>query len=272
MIHEIFPEKFNNQYKNKQPNIDSIIFCFKDQNVLIRKNSTQVNYPTFSDLKNIEAEYTYLFAIDETEFFIAYTEHDINIDGFFFENNIVFRSTLPKSNGFAGFIAYHLSCWYNSNKFCGRCKEKLTHSKKERMLFCSNCNNIIYPKIAPVVIVAITDRDKLLMTKYAGRNSTNYALVAGFIEIGESAEEALQREVMEEVGIKVKNITYFKSQPWGYSSSLIIGYFAELDGQPTITLDRKELSEAKWLSKEEIQIENDDISLTNEMIYRFKHL
>jgi len=272
MIHEIFPKKFNSEYTSKQPDMDSIIFCFKEQNVLIRKNNSGEDYPTYSDLKDIEADYTYLFSIDKTEFFIADTKHDINIDGFFFENNIVFRSTSTKSNGFAGFVAYHLSCWYNSNKFCGRCKEKLTHSKKERMLFCCNCNNIVYPKIAPVIIVAITDHNKLLMTKYAGRASANYALVAGFVEIGESAEDALQREIMEEVGLKVKNITYYKSQPWGYSSSLIMGFFAELDGQPKITLDTKELSEANWFTKEEIQIEHDDVSLTNEMIYKFKYL
>lgn len=239
--------------------------------MLITESETELHYPTYSDFKNIEADFIYLFAIDGNDFFLACTDHEIFIDGFTFENNGVFRSTLPKINGFAGFVALHLNCWYNTNKFCGRCAEKLIHSTKERMLFCENCKNVIYPKIAPVIIVAITDQERLLMIKYAGRKAIHYGLVAGFIEIGETAEEGLQREVMEEVGLKVKNITYYKSQPWGYSSSLIMGFFAELDGDPTVTLDTEELSEAQWFNKEDILIESDDVSLTNELICTFKN-
>ena len=87
---------------------------------------------------------------------------------------------------------------------------------KERMVHCECCGNMVYPKICPGIIVAVTNGDKLLLTKYApapGRNA-NYALVAGFTEIGETLEETVQREVMEEVGLKVKNIRYYKSQPW----------------------------------------------------------
>lgn len=82
---------------------------------------------------------------------------------------------------------------------------------KERMVHCEHCGNTVYPKICPGVIVAVTDGDRLLLTKYANRpGSVNYALVAGFTEIGETLEETVQREVMEEVGIKVKNIRYYK--------------------------------------------------------------
>lgn len=271
MIHEIFPQKFSNEYRNEKPNLNSIIFYFEEQNILIQHCDNEIRYPTFSDFKNIEADYTYVFAIDGTTFFIAHTEQQIQIEGFSFEDNAVFRSALPKTNGFSGVVAYHLNCWYKANKFCGRCAEKLIHGTKERMLFCPTCSNIVYPKISPVIIVAITNGNSLLLTKYAGRKATHYGLVAGFIEIGETAEEALAREVMEEVGLKIKNITYYKSQPWGYSSSLIMGFFAELDGESTVTLDTEELSEAKWFTKEEIQIEYNDTSLTNEMIYKFKH-
>ena len=79
------------------------------------------------------------------------------------------------------------------------------------MLYCDSCKNTVYPKISPVVIVGITDNDKLLMTKYAGSRSELYALVAGFVEIGETPEEAVARESMEEVGLKVKNIKYYKT-------------------------------------------------------------
>ena len=108
------------------------------------------------------------------------------------------------------------------------------------------------------------------MSKYAGRSYRSYALIAGFIEIGESAEQTVQREVMEEVGLKVKNIRYYKSQPWGFTDSLLFGYFCELDGDDTIRLDTNELSQAGWYTRDEITLEDDYLSLTREMILQFK--
>ena len=120
------------------------------------------------------------------------------------------------------------------------------------------------------MIVGILNGDKLLMSKYAGRSYRSYALIAGFIEIGESAEQTVQREVMEEVGLKVKNIRYYKSQPWGFTDSLLFGYFCELDGDDTIRLDTNELSQAGWYTRDEITLEDDYLSLTREMILQFK--
>ena len=140
----------------------------------------------------------------------------------------------------------------------------------ERMLKCPACQNMVYPRISPAVIVGILNGDKLLMSKYAGRTYRSYALIAGFIEIGESAEQTVQREVMEEVGLKVKNIRYYKSQPWGFTDSLLFGYFCELDGDDTIRLDTNELSQAGWYTREEITLEDDYLSLTREMILQFK--
>ena len=129
---------------------------------------------------------------------------------------------------------------------------------------------MVYPRISPAVIVGILNGDKLLMSKYAGRSYRSYALIAGFIEIGESAEQTVQREVMEEVGLKVKNIRYYKSQPWGFTDSLLFGYFCELDGDDTIRLDTNELSQAGWYTRDEITLEDDYLSLTREMILQFK--
>ena len=111
-----------------------------------------------------------------------------------------------------------------------------------------------------------------LLTKYApapGRNA-NYALVAGFTEIGETLEETVQREVMEEVGLKVKNIRYYKSQPWSFSSTLLCGFFCEVDGDTDITLDTEELAVGEWFDRDNIPVEDDGVSLTREMIGVFK--
>ena len=167
--------------------------------------------------------------------------------------------------------AFHLYDWYRNNRFCGRCGTPVVPdpSHKERMLSCQQCGNTIYPKICPAIIVGVIDGERILLTKYAGRNNPNYALIAGFTEIGETAEETVMREVYEEVGVRVKNLRYYKTQPWGMASDLLIGYYAELDGDPFITLDRNELSTGLWMDRKDIIIEDEDFSLTREMIVRF---
>ena len=134
---------------------------------------------------------------------------------------------------------------------------------------CPECNNMIFPKIAPSVIVGVTHGDRLLLSKYANRNYTRYGMIAGFTEIGETVEETVAREVMEEVGLKVKNIRYYKSQPWGIAGNLSVGYFCDLDGDDKVTLDEEELATAEWFHRSELPAEDDGISLTREMIRIF---
>ena len=137
------------------------------------------------------------------------------------------------------------------------------------MLRCPRCGNLVYPKIAPAVIVALTDGDRLLMTRYQGREYKGYALIAGFCEVGETAEDTVRREVREEVGLEVEEIRYYASQPWGTDSNLLLGYFARLKGDGTIHMDRQELSQAAWYRREEIPVKPEDFSLTNDMIQAF---
>jgi NAD+ diphosphatase len=143
-------------------------------------------------------------------------------------------------------------------------------SQTERALVCPNCGRIIYPRILPAVIIAVTDKDRMIMTKYAGRSLPFYALVAGFNEIGESLEETVKREVMEEVGLKVKNIRYYKSQPWGIVDDILTGYYCDVDGSTEIRMDRTELKEAVWMERKEIKGQPHDLSLTNEMMITFR--
>ena len=138
------------------------------------------------------------------------------------------------------------------------------------MLYCETCGFQAYPTISPCVIVGVYDGDRLLMTKYSGRAYTNYALIAGFVEIGESLEQAVRREVKEEVGLKVKNIKYYKSQPWPFTDTILAGFFAELDGDDTITLEEEELSLGVWLSRADIPPAERNISLTGDMQQAFR--
>ena len=179
------------------------------------------------------------------------------------------RQSMEKDTYFACMTAWHLYNWYASSRFCGRCGSRTKHDDKERMMRCPQCGNLIFPKISPAVIVGVTDGDRILLTKYAGRAFTRYALIAGYTEIGETMEQTVRREVMEEVGLKVKNIRYYKSQPWGVDGNVLMGFFCDLDGDDTVTLDENELAVAQWYERSNFPAQDDGISLTREMMRIF---
>jgi NAD+ diphosphatase len=137
------------------------------------------------------------------------------------------------------------------------------------MLKCPDCGNMMFPVICPAVIIAVTDGDRILLSKYAGRSYTRYALLAGFTEIGETLEQTVAREVMEEVGLKVRNIRYYKSQPWGIDGGLLMGFYCDLDGSDKVHIDKTELSLAQWHYRGKLPAHDDGISLTREMMRIF---
>lgn len=270
MIQDIEPRVFHNEFHIKEARSADTLFCFKNGELLCEMQGENIAFPTVEKLNAASESCTFLFSIDGDDFYLWQGEEMPERDKLRYEKNTVLRTALPRYTAFAGFVALHLANWYKDTQFCGRCGKKMTADTKERMMRCDNCGNHVYPKICPGVIVAIVNGDKLLLSKYAGRALKTYSLIAGFTEIGESLEKTVEREVMEEVGLKVKNLTFYKSQPWAFSSSVLAGFFAELDGDDTITLDKNELAQAGWYSADEIDLEPDTLSLTREMIIKFK--
>lgn len=291
MIQEIFPHTLNNQYTPEKISGADTVLYFKENTLLSAENEGLLSCPSYDefsdgcDKEKNAFDYIYLLEAAGERFFLAmekngvrecsftgkklHTDNDNMLKGYEFTDVNVFRRTEPKYRAYAVITAYHLYGWYRDNRICGRCGNTLRHSDKERMVYCSECGNSIYPKICPAVIVAVTNKDKLLLTKYAQRTYKNYALVAGFAEIGETIEETVIREVYEEVGLRVKNIEYYKSQPWGLSGSLLFGFYCELDGDDKITLQEEELSVGEWIAAKDIPLEDDGVSLTREMIVNF---
>ena len=180
------------------------------------------------------------------------------------------RTAKPGWLAFAGITGAQLFRWRQDRKFCGCCGARMRPSRTERAFVCDGCGAVVYPKISPAVIVAVIHKDRILLTKYAHRTYARYALIAGFAEIGETIEETVHREVMEEAGIRVKNLHFYKSQPWSFSDTLLMGFFCELDGDDTITLDETELASGAWIVREEMPDRSDDISLTSEMMEQFR--
>jgi len=281
MLQDIEPYQFNNEFKNKEPENSDYVLIFQDEELLLENLDGQFEFPTLESLSkrisDINESLVYLFSVDDSAFYYSSKSID-EVSGMCYKNVQALRESLPKLTVFVASTANHLVQWYNSNRYCGRCGALMSRSKTERALCCDTCGMVKYPNISPAIIVGIIDKkqDKLLMTRYADRPYKKLGLVAGFTEIGETLENTVKREVMEEVGLRVKNIKYFKNQPWAFSQSLLIGFFAELEGTSVVTVDKTELSEAMWFSRDAIQeisesqIKSSNLSLTNQMIETFR--
>lgn len=154
--------------------------------------------------------------------------------------------------------------WDKNHQFCGRCSSPTVPSEYERAKICPECGYRSYPRLSPAVITAIIKEGEILMAKH-GYREKRYGLIAGFVEPGETLEEAVIRETGEEVGIKVKNIKYFGSQPWPYPHSLMVGFIAEYDGGE-IEVDGNEIVDADWFSPEDIARIPSKLSIARELI------
>lgn len=146
--------------------------------------------------------------------------------------------------------AFQLAEWARTHRFCGNCGTATTHTPGERCMSCPACGMVAYPRISPAMMVLIKRDDSILLARHAASPTQFFTALAGFLEAGESAEDAVHREVFEEVGLKVKNIQYFGSQPWPFPHSLMIAFTAEyVSGD--ITVDETEIAEARWFGPQD---------------------
>ncbi len=285
MIHEIAPHKLDNEFRICDPKPSDYIIRYNGTKTLLKKMDGAANYaiPRVKELLDSEGksleqfEGHYLFSIDNTAFFLdtskAATEPDsaenATPEGYEFMGSRTFRSMNPVER-MGGATCAHIAHWECLNKFCGRCGNVTIRGDHERSIICPKCGNTVYPRISPVVIVAVSNGDKLLMAHNIDNPNPRLFLISGFVEIGESLEQAVKREVLEEAGLHVKNIRYFGSQPWPFSDSLIAGFTAELDGDDTIHMQEAELSEAMWVKREDIPEYETDVSISCCLIENFR--
>ena len=141
--------------------------------------------------------------------------------------------------------AVHLIEWDKTYQFCSRCRGELQPRKDVRAKECKECGRLEFPRLSPAIIVLIEKEDSLLLARSSRFAGEFFSVLAGFVEPGESLEAAVHREVMEEIGITVKDITYFGSQPWPFPDSLMIGFTAQYESGE-IRIDGEEIIEAGW--------------------------
>ncbi|RHR50898.1 NAD(+) diphosphatase [Clostridium sp. AF18-27] len=274
MIQEIAPKTFDPAFRRQKPEDRDFLLHYEYNKVMLKKEGDRLMIPTVGELleeaPEIAAKAEYLFSIDDRAYFGMPDMAVPEFGGYVMEGMQIFRKFDPMYQGFAGITGGQIYRFRESRKFCGRCGQRMEYSQTERAMVCPGCKQTEYPKISPAVIVAITNGDKLLMSRYAHGTYRHFALIAGYVEVGETFEECVRREVMEEVGLKVKNIRYYKSQPWAFSDTVMIGFTAELDGDDTIRLQEEELSEAGWYTRDQVEDYSPCISVGHEMMRAFK--
>lgn len=269
MIQDIAPHIYHNAFSAAPPQAGDLTLVFSPAGLLCRVQDGAVVLPALTQLPEPPA-LVRLFSVDDRGYFLWEGDPPAAPDGFDYRPTRGLRDLRADETLFALGAGESLWRWYRSNRFCGRCGAAMVHGGRERSQVCPQCGQTVYPKICPAVIAAVYDGDRLLLTRYRGRPFVRYALVAGFNEIGETIEDTVRREVMEEVGLHVRDLQFYKSQPWVFTDSLLMGFFARLDGSDAITLQEEELSEAAWFSRDEIPRDHSAISLTGEMIEYFR--
>lgn len=273
MIQDISPHKFDNTYLEvKDIHEDDFILHYSGNTLLLRIDRNEFRLPQKRDLPEITVttEKTFLFSLNDVPCFLIWDNLNANKPNLVYKEINFFRTVSRKEVAWVSIAGFHLMNWYSQNKYCGKCGTETLRKSDERAIICPSCNSVYYPRISPAVIVAITCRDKILLARNSNFPGHWYSLIAGYVDIGESLEECLVREVKEEVGLNVRNIRYYGSQPWPLSGSLMLGFIAEADDTQPICVDLKEIAEAAWYTRGSLPQHSSNISIAGEMIEKFE--
>lgn len=271
MIQDIDPHLFRNEFINTsciQEN--DYIFHFKENTLLLKQQGDDFEIPRKRDIGECNTEGVFLFTLDDFNCFLIWECPERNNSEFTYKEINSFRTINQEEIDWASVVAYQLKNWYINNKFCGKCGGATVLKINERAIQCPFCQTIIYPQISPAIIVAIFRDDKILLARGANFRNDFYSLVAGYVDIGETLEGAVHREVKEELGIEITNINYYKSQPWPFSGSLMIGFTALATDDQVIQVDNCEIVDAAWFSRDNLPNHPPTRSIAGEIIEKFK--
>lgn len=227
------------------------LFVFKSNELLVKISDNTLSVPdktTLDELKlRVLAEY-YLGEMDGCDCFCIETDDKAAVpEGMAFKKFGSLLGRLDEKDFMSAGRAYHIINWDKKNRCCGICGSPTEIKHDEMAKVCQKCSNIIYPRISPAVIVAVIKGGEILLAHARNFKGNMYSLIAGFVEPGETFEDCVKREVYEEVGLKVKNLKYFGSQPWPFPDSLMVGFTAEYESGE-IAVDANELTDAGWFT------------------------
>ena len=254
-------------------NEDSELIIFCDNKILYDQKENTYSFQ-IKDLSPIQQSGPYLAiaSINNHQVYVLDVDSSDQIHGIFMDPQLISFVDLWKILGFLdqnSFLlisrASILRIWSKNNDFCSICGRKNKFNFKESAFDCS-CNNLPkYPSISPCIITLIHDGNRILLGRSKFFPSNMYSTLAGFIEAGENAEEALVREVKEEVNVDVSNIRYHSSQSWPFPAQLMLGYLCKYDAGE-IALNDQELEDARWFNINDLPIIPPDTSISGQLI------
>lgn len=273
MIQEISPHCFNNQYlQNRKIEDDNYVLHYNGNTLLLITDGDDFDLPRKKDFSDFpeKPDSIFLFTLDDVPCYLVPAKLETNDSRMTFQDIWFFRKTRKREIAWTGMAGFQLFTWYSRNRFCGFCGAETRRKAEERAIQCPNCKTAVYPNVPPAIIVAITCGDKILLARGVGFSGTWYSLIAGYADIGETLEQTVLREVKEEVGLKVRNIRYYTSQPWPLSGSMMIGFTAQADDSQQLIIEENEISEAGWFQRGNLPEYPSNKSIAGTMIERFE--
>jgi NAD+ diphosphatase len=254
------------------PDENDFWFVISNGKLLVKMDRNGYAIPRKKDIKEIENQLNpvqFLGTLDGTPCHVgAYPDENAFLEGLMFSNVRKLFGILEDSLTLAAGCSAQLVRWHQTHNFCGSCGSVMADKEEERAKICSTCKTVYYPRLSPAVIMAVMKGDEILLARSARFPGNMYSVLAGFVEIGESLEDCVEREVFEETGIKVENIKYFGSQPWPFPDSLMLGFTADyVEGE--ICVDPVEIAEARWFSANNLPNVPGRISIAGHLIQWF---
>lgn len=161
-----------------------------------------------------------------------------------------------------------VSTWFYDHQFCGKCGQQMVMHATDRAMTCRPCRQMLYPRLTPAIIVLVTKGSEMLLARNHSFPEGMYSTLAGFVEPGETSEQCVYREVLEETGIKVKNIEYFGSQSWPFPSQLMLGYFARYESGDIVP-EEGEIADAQWFTKDRMPMTPPRHAISGKLIEAF---
>ncbi len=252
------------------PSLDSIHLCIKNNELLIDSKTNNIVFLSEEEKKwsGMESITTHFVGMIDNK--SCYVE-DLSKDSVILENSrlqnmMSLLGSLPDNLFGLCSRAIQLSDWYKNNQFCSKCGSKMEKHPTETAMECVNKDSLVYPRISPCIIVLVTKGQEILLAHNKNFPGKLYSTLAGFIEAGETVEEAIHREIFEEVNIKVTNLTYYSSQSWPFPSQLMLGFHAEyLSGD--LKADNNEIDIVQWFNYKSLpETPSSKISISGKLI------
>ena len=244
-------------------------FAFAGNKLLVRVEGTVSYIPNLISLTEIglmPVRSQFLGTLDDRPCYSAELPKDAVIaDGMILQGLRELYGALDEDLYALSSRAIQIMEWDRTHQYCGQCATLTTQLPNERAKRCPKCGLVNYPRLSPAVIVLISRGEEILLARASRFPRGMYGLIAGFVEPGESLEETIVREVREEVGIEVKDIRYFGSQPWPFPNSLMIGFTA-IYASGNIVIDPQELEDAAWFRKDSLPLIPPKLSIARKLL------